>query len=216
MKIVFEPIFEQQQGYQRIYVDLPGMGDSSAELSFASSDRILSALTEFTDKVIGREFLLMGYSYGGYLARALAAKRSGSVKGLFLLAPMVLPDRAARTLPPEDWYKKLAAKAEKAYRAALGTTYKSADAAFLKALDQKYALSFALDEMSFDKPALILLGRQDTVVGYADQLRLLTAYPRASIALLDMGSHMLQVEQAELLSALTKNWLERCAFSPET
>lgn len=210
MKMVFEPIFEKWIGFQRFYVDLPGMGKSNAPLEFASSDAILSALTEFVKQKMDAPVLLIGYSYGGYLARALTAKNPERVEGLFLLAPMILPDRMKRQILSVSWYEKFAAEANKKY---LSAGWFLADEAFSEALAKHYAVSFDLDSVArqaqFDKASLILLGRQDTVVGFQDQEKLLADYPRATFAVFDMAGHSLQVEQSELLEQLTKNWLER-------
>ena len=66
----FEPVFlKHEQQYRRIYVDLPGMGTSKAGESITSSDDILEVLHLFAKDIIGEPFLLVGESYGGYLAR---------------------------------------------------------------------------------------------------------------------------------------------------
>lgn len=210
MKVVFEPIFARTSDYQRIYVDLPGMGDSNAPIAFASSDKILEALLHFIKEKIGQPLLLIGYSYGGYLARAITVKMPELVDGLMLLAPMVIPTHEERMLPSNDWFKKSEKISTKKY---LKAGWKEADPTFLAALDEQYAVSFEIDEQArkaqFDKVVLVVLGHQDTVVGYSDQLRLLTDYPRATFSVLDLAGHNLQMEQVELLAALVENWLKR-------
>jgi pimeloyl-ACP methyl ester carboxylesterase len=61
----------------------------------------------------------------------------------------------------------------------------------------------------FERPTLILTGRQDDAVGYLDQWRLLPHYPRATFAVLDVAGHNLQIEQPELFTALMLEWLDR-------
>ncbi|WP_245812005.1 alpha/beta fold hydrolase [Actinophytocola xinjiangensis] len=61
----------------------------------------------------------------------------------------------------------------------------------------------------FDRPALILTGRQDHVTGYQDQFALLPHYPRASFAVLDVAGHNLHIEQAGLFAAHLGEWLDR-------
>lgn len=211
MKIVFEPIFAEQKAYQRIYIDLPGMGDSNGPLTFASSDRILAAVLTFIEKTIDQPFLLIGYSYGGYLARAITVKRPDWVRGLMLLAPMVVPDHTVRRIPNNDWFKKFNKISTKKY---LSAGWKKADRTFLKNLSDHYAVSFDLDaqahQSQFDQPSLLVLGRQDTIVGYADQVKVLEDYPRATFSILDMAGHNLQLEQTEVLKTLLINWLGRC------
>src|SRR5688572_11167860 len=82
-----EPLFETRPGYRRLYPDLPAMGKSPAN-GVKSSDDMLAALEELVEAEIGAEpFLLVGESYGGYLARALAHRRPGQVRGLALICP---------------------------------------------------------------------------------------------------------------------------------
>ena len=50
MKACMEPVFARRSDdWQRIYVDLPGMGGSRAPAHLASSDCILEALLGFLD-----------------------------------------------------------------------------------------------------------------------------------------------------------------------
>ena len=63
----------------------------------------------------------------------------------------------------------------------------------------------------FDRPSLILTGRQDDSTGYLEQFALLPHYPRATYAVLDVAGHNLQLEQPELFGALVREWLQRAA-----
>lgn len=214
MTTVFEPIFEGNSKIQRIYVDLPGMGESRAPLEFAYSERILSALTDFIQQVVNQPFLLAGYSYGGYLARALSMSSVLDTLGLFLLAPMVLPDHTARHLPQAKWFEEtsLFENSLKEY----DKCYKPVDKAFLSQLEAHYSLDWEiLKAHEYKNPTLILLGKQDNIVGFEDQLILLRDYPRATFAILDFAGHNLQNEQREILATLFENWLERCENDKE-
>jgi pimeloyl-ACP methyl ester carboxylesterase len=83
-----EPLFAERKGYRRLYPDLPAMGKSPAG-DVASSDDLLAALEDFVGAEIGAEpFLLIGQSFGGYLARALAHRRRDQVRGLALICPV--------------------------------------------------------------------------------------------------------------------------------
>jgi pimeloyl-ACP methyl ester carboxylesterase len=61
----------------------------------------------------------------------------------------------------------------------------------------------------FDKPTLILTGRQDSSVGYRDAWQILENYPRGTFAVLDRAGHNLQIEQETLFNALINEWLDR-------
>ncbi len=82
---------------------------------------------------------------------------------------------------------------------------------FLEKVRENYAFSFNVDlsNEKFDKPALFLLGRQDSNVGYRDAWEIIENYPRATFAILDTAGHILQIEQEELFNALTNDWLDR-------
>ena len=51
------------------------------------------------------------------------------------------------------------------------------------------------DSDPFTKPSLIILGRQDYLVGYRDAFRLVDRYPGASFAILDSAGHAMQIDQ---------------------
>ena len=69
--LFFEP-FMRSSNWQRVYLDLPGMGQS-APTTAASSEAVLRALIEAIHEIIGDQpFAVYGHSYGGYLAQARA------------------------------------------------------------------------------------------------------------------------------------------------
>jgi pimeloyl-ACP methyl ester carboxylesterase len=56
---------------------------------------------------------------------------------------------------------------------------------------------------------LIVAGRRDSAVGYADAAELLERYPHATLAVIENAGHALMHEQPELLAALIGDWLDR-------
>lgn len=228
-----EPIFEKRNGWKRIYIDLPGMGGSDAQPSIQNSDDMLSAVLEFIDNLIPNEqFMVCGYSYGAFMARGIAHLRSNLVRGMFLMAPGIVPDPAKRVLPARQILKEDpelvsrlpsedAAEFEsmaviqgphewERFREEILIPSKNARLEFLDRVRQNgYGLSFDADANSFEPPTLIITGRQDHVVGYQDAWRLIEKYPRATFAVLDMAGHNLQIEQPDVFEALVDNWLDR-------
>ena len=104
---------------------------------------------------------------------------------------------------PETWRR---------FRDEIQPGLKVADYDFLNGLRERgYDFSFAVDvpDRRFEKPTLMLLGRQDSSVGYKDAWNILENYPRATFAVLDKAGHNLQIEQPGLFEALVKEWLER-------
>jgi pimeloyl-ACP methyl ester carboxylesterase len=65
------------------------------------------------------------------------------------------------------------------------------------------------DKQPFTKPVLILAGRQDSSVGYANAWNLVEHYPRATFAVIDRAGHALPHEQEKLVIALMAEWLDR-------
>jgi pimeloyl-ACP methyl ester carboxylesterase len=98
-----EPVFAGRPGYRRVYPDLPGMGRTPAPETIDSTDAVLDTLLGLVDAIIGEEaFLVVGQSYGGYLARAIANRRPRQVAGLALICSL-LGGRDARTSAPSTW-----------------------------------------------------------------------------------------------------------------
>jgi pimeloyl-ACP methyl ester carboxylesterase len=64
------------------------MGRTPAPETVNSTDDILEILLGLVDEVIGDQaFLVVGHSYGGYLARAVANRRPNQAAGLALICP---------------------------------------------------------------------------------------------------------------------------------
>lgn len=234
-----EPVFSGRPGYRRIYVDLPGMGRSDAPTECGGSDGVLellrALLAELTE---GERFLLAGESYGGYLARGLLTTELGPrVDGLLLLCPVTVPEPEGRDLPEggarrydEAFLRELPPKERAAfctfavladervyrrYAEEIAPGLQMANGGFLAELRRNYPFSFDVDarvrELGFDRPALLLAGRQDNCVGYRDLWKLLEDFPRAAFSILDLAGHNLQIERPELFAALTEDWLDRTA-----
>ena len=57
---------------------------------------------------------------------------------------------------------------------------------------------------------LMILGRQDSSVGYKDAWDILDNYSRAIFTVLDRARHNLQIEQQNVFNCLVNEWLIRC------
>ena len=98
-----EPIFAHRDGWQRIYLDLPGMGQTPAAPWISSSDDMLSVVCQFIEAVLPEQrFVIGGYSYGAYLARGVLSHHFSQIDGLFLVCSVVVASSAARTVPPHE------------------------------------------------------------------------------------------------------------------
>jgi pimeloyl-ACP methyl ester carboxylesterase len=216
-----EPVFLRRPGYRRLYPDLPGMGATPAGTA-ASSDDVLTALLDLVDAEIGSDpFLLIGESYGGYLARAIVTARPEQVAGLALICPI----GTELVNPRRDVPEHVVLRAEpgliaslppaEAYRRDVASGLAVADEPAMARIKERWEVTTAVPEAGppYSRPALILTGRQDSVTGYAEQYTLLPYYPRATYAVLDRAGHNLQIEQSTLLGALVEEWLDRVRSS---
>jgi pimeloyl-ACP methyl ester carboxylesterase len=229
-----EPIFKYRSGWQRIYLDLPGMGKTPGKGWITNSDQMLDVVLDFIDQVIpGQRFALAGESYGGYLARGIIYCRPALVDGLLLICPMIVAEHAKRSVPPhvalvqdpvllsslepserEEFESFAVIQGQRIWertRAEVMVGIKVADEDFLTRLQAHgYSLSFDVDAaLPFEKPTLILVGRQDGVVGYRDAWEIVESYPHGTFAVLDRAGHNLQIEQETLFNALVNEWLDR-------
>jgi pimeloyl-ACP methyl ester carboxylesterase len=229
----FEPLFEQRDGWKRIYPDMPGMGKTPGPDWITNQDQMLDVLLEFIDTVIPKQhFCVAGTSYGGYLAQGLIYRRPEMVDGALFLVPMMGVNAEDRSLPEhvtlvedKDLLSELS-KEEAAYfqgmvvqsrerletiRRYLLPAFEIADHEFLEKVAEHYLFSFDTNNLPrpFEKPALFLLGRQDSMIGYIDAWRVIENYPRASFIVLDRAGHGLAGEQTGLFRSLAGEWLDR-------
>jgi pimeloyl-ACP methyl ester carboxylesterase len=243
MARAFEPVFaappgpESKTGWQRIYLDLPGVGRSVPVEP--SSDAVLEAVAQTVRaRLGGAPFLLAGHSYGGYLAIALARRLPQQVRGLLLSATGVKIQPDQRDLgglqpstPEPDWLERVPDTRHDHFAHAVGrqtsvVAGRLAEAfARLGPIDEPYleklrATGYSLSEpddeaMPFDGIVSILAGRSDRIAGYRDQFKLLARYPRADYTLLDGVGHYLPLERPEVFGPLTLEWLARVESSDD-
>ncbi len=233
---VFSKIDNADNEWKRIYFDLPGMGTSEGADKISCADEMLSFVLSFIDKIVGDEdFILVGYSYGGYLARAVAAKREKQVDRLFLLCPVVIPDKRRRKLTPhtvlehdsefmnqlsksevkdfEDFFVIQNRYTWERYLKEIKPALVEVDNDFIRRYYKEgYVFSFDKYDQgkyfdNFEGPTVILTGRQDSVVGYEDVFPILEHYPKGTFIVLNGGGHSLQIEQESEFNHIFRNLL---------
>lgn len=232
---ILEPAFEQLEGWQRVYLDLPGHGASPPQDKIDSQDGILNAVEEFiADQLGDQPFALIGLSRGSYISRGIIHRLTDRVKGAALIVPggnpgspnplpehqILEPDPTIRSELPEDeiWTfdnfavvqsRPIMEKRRKILKPAIQLHDKAQEAR----VKERFLFSFAEAEeaMVFAKPSLLIAGRQDWVSGYLDSLDLMQRYPRATLGVLDAAGHGLAFERPELFTSLIKDWLHRLA-----
>jgi pimeloyl-ACP methyl ester carboxylesterase len=234
MKTWIEPIFKNIQGYQRIYIDLPAHGLSFIDENLKSSDDILLNILDFIDKTIPNQaFSLIGFSFGGYLAQGVLHQKHKKVKSICLLATAL--HLKERSLPKKIVFTKdeallngLDSDIRKAFETLIIYQNKENLSYFLNEIqpgrllaNKSFLMSnwretgYFLSEEPFNdvsklpQPALIILGKQDSICGYKDHFYLLEKFPNATFAILDQAGHMIQIEKRKIVQGLIKDWLIR-------
>jgi pimeloyl-ACP methyl ester carboxylesterase len=224
----FEPVLSKRKGWKRIYVDLPGHGESPKAPWPPSDDRVIDVLVDFVDATLGdSDLVVAGTSYGGMIARGLVDRMADRIDGLCLLVAPMKP-RDERVVPDHV----VLADADEIGRAAEQSTMvghmavawpESArrywDAIAKTIVDEDYLDGYVdygkINEVlqrhraPLASPTLIIAGRQDNVSGYRDAWDVLELYPRATFAVLDRAGHPLRGEQEPLFVALVEEWLDR-------
>ncbi len=202
-------------GYRRIYPDLPGMGRSTTG-SLSCNDDVGTLLADLIDHVVDGPALLLGHSYGAYLARGLAARRPDLVLGLALFCPITERSRhvpehevvrqdtdAYEELEPtqragfDEYFVVRTPATARRYRDHVvpGTTLVDEDARGRIFAGWKVDVG----SQTCSKPTLIVAGRHDSVVGYFDATELLERYPHATLAVIEGAGHALMHERPELV-----------------
>lgn len=223
---VLEALLDPEPGCRWVFPDLTGMGDSPVHPSVASTNDLVDLLDDFVDELIGASpFAVVGHSYGGHLARGVAARRPQQVAGLALICPLVPdarhpePRTVVRSEPGvldlvdpalRDEYRgyfvvRTARTAER-FGAAVAPSIGRADAAAVARMMDAPELDPDPDLTPFDHPTLIVAGRHDSATGYRGPMGLVDKYPRATLAVLSDAGHALPHEQPELLGALLTDW----------
>lgn len=217
----FEPVFEDRPQWRRIYLGLPGMGQTVAPDWVRGTDDVMKIVEAAVAGLVPTgNYVACGYSYGGYLARGLAASHLDRVEGLALVAPMIVAEFTHRDVPPtqvnvrDDEFLEsgVVQGAEIGRRTQEESVvgFEVADDVALERMSASLAGTFELERQGeFERPVLFVTGRQDGTVGYRDAWATFEHYPRATFAVLDRAGHNVHIEQSRLLNALVHEWLDR-------
>jgi len=231
-----EPSFQGQAGWQRIYIDPPGHGKTPGKDWITNQDKMLEILLACIDKLTaGQNYCLIGISLGAYLARGVIQNRTKLIDGVAMIVPVVFAEDEKRSVPlykvlveeslvdagmtgEEEEFLGMSVRHTRKWLTELRSypqipDHENGDTELLTRIRENhknYAFSFDVDILPepFQRPALIITGRQDSVVGYRDFWGILENYPRASYVVLDGRGHFLE-ESAALVHVLMNEWLDR-------
>ncbi|MCT4632473.1 MAG: alpha/beta hydrolase [Firmicutes bacterium] len=213
-----EPIFESKQNWKRIYVDHIGVGDTEIGNDVDSVEDVLNTMLAFVDEIVGTEnFVLGGYSFGGFLSRYIIGKRFDQVDGVLLLTPLIKNDmmnidvdRNVQTIKYVD--STIQGEIDRRIQEDLVGAMQKTNMDFMMGLYEKNLnTKVELDKFNgvFNKPTLIITGRQDETVGYKDAFSILDKYPRATYITLDKCGHAAQFQQVDIYKQLITEWIYR-------
>lgn len=227
-----DPALASQREWKRVYIDLPGMGMSAAGPQIDSADAVAEAVVAFARRAFDNEkFAVLGNSFGGMIARHIVAEFGGQILGVALLCPVAVAEHSSRTLPSQTILRRdkfllesLDAEDRSDYEAMAvvqsienWALFRDSALPGLRAFDQaaierisgSYALSIEPEERApkFEGPAVFIMGRQDHVVGFHDQLNLSAHYSQSTIAVLNRAGHNAHLDQQEITATLLEEWL---------
>lgn len=227
-----EPVFDSHPCYRRIYLDLPGHGDSPRLPGPTSALTVTEAVIEWIGDVVGDQpFAVIGQSFGGQIARAVTARFGPQVLGSALLVPVVRWGED-RTLPPETIIERddvFLASLPLAEREMFAHVVTRLDRPLWKQLEEyllpgwrvhdRGAAAGLEDDFLLPRwpeqeapphqgPHLLVTGRQDALVGWQDQLALLPHYPHMTAAIIDGVGHNPQIETPDIVHDLVGRWLD--------
>ncbi len=200
------------------------MGHSTAG-HLRCNDDVVEVLVDFIEGLAVGPVMLLGHSYGAYLARGVAARRPDLICGLALLCPVAensgqVPHHDVVHQEPEaydelesgqrrefdEYFVVRTTATARRYRDHVAPSGLLIDEAALGRIFSGWAVD--VGSVTFPAPSLIVAGRDDAVVGYAEALELLGTYPGASLAVVEGAGHALMHERPELLAALLRDWLD--------
>lgn len=239
MQEVYEPFFMEKNEFQRIYIDLPGMGDSDSSNKINNSDIMLKYLLEFINKLsIGNSLTLFGHSYGGYLSLGIMHKLQNQVIAAYLTCPVIYGENNKRKLEKNrniseenindnlkneffDDYLKINTRINKKtwqlYNRLIVGGLKKADYEFMDNIqreEQKYYKFSFEDSINILETTLItlLLGRFDTIVGYRDQLNFFECFKNTTISILSDCGHNLFIDNYNFSKSYIDNFIQRVKY----
>jgi pimeloyl-ACP methyl ester carboxylesterase len=224
-------------GIQRIYVDLPGYGHTPSLSAPGGLPELVDWFAATIDDLVGSAtpYALLGNSMGGVLARDALSRDPRRVLGMALIAPVVDPVYAHRTLaqhvvanPNPDLTASLpqdkamdflqmgvnqSFAAWRRYQRFILPGTAACDREANERLSDRYWLATEPESRfdTYNGPTLIITGKQDQIVGYEDQRALLPHYPNAEYHIVDPAGHNIHIDNPEVVKPLVRQWTEKLA-----
>ncbi|WP_167630434.1 alpha/beta fold hydrolase [Listeria valentina] len=224
----YEGLFDTKSRFNRVYLDIPGMGESRINRGTKNSDDVLLELKYFIDRHSkGQPIILCGHSYGGYLCLGLARIFLNQVSGFFLTCPVVKARKKERDLAQHknifeekvepvcnqeffsDFLNMNVCIKEQTWfdyqQSILPGVKKGINEFWEHIEDDDYAFSFEntlFNDIS-EVNGTTLLGKFDQIVGFADQEQLMTDKvhkKNKEVFILDEAGHNLPIDVKDELN----------------
>jgi pimeloyl-ACP methyl ester carboxylesterase len=213
---------------RRIYADLPGHGESRPSEDVRTPDHVLDLVDHLLDaETSGGRFLVVGHSFGGHFARAIAARHPDRVAGVALICPFVAgeqrtaerrvvrDDGVSAALDPDErseyegYFVVRTPETLARFRRAVAPAGGDVDDETLEAAITAGPHAADPDAVRLDVPVLVMSGRHDNWVGWERQERLGDQYAHATVVTAADTGHALPHERPGLVAALLNDWLDQ-------
>lgn len=231
--LFYEPLFEGKD-FRRIYIDLPGMGESDADSRLESTNDILDVILSLIETLTpGEPLVLVGHSFGGYMCLGIMDRLEERVRAGFVTCPVVEGQMKYRKLEElnqqidEDFevtdnksyydeYLDLTVRVNEAtwalFQKLMVPGIKRANYKFLRHLMRAEGEFYQFrceDNISIHKDTdlYVVLGKNDTVVGYKDQLKFFTSQQVDDIYVLTNAGHNPMIDAYEEVERIANKFI---------
>lgn len=232
MAAAIEPVVTESSGWRRLYLDIPGTGDSPIQIP-PRSDAVLNAvIATIQTELHGSRFAVLGWSYRGYLAAGVTRRLADQIASLLMVCTSFKIRPQDRDLsgvlesnPHPGWLDHVPSHLREHLSRAVGLqtgevadriaaaldVNAPSDEAYLASLrEDGFALSDEDAVTPCNAPVFFVVGKRDRVVGYKSLFDSLDNYDYASYTCISSAGHYLPLEQSSLFAAITRCWLEQC------
>jgi pimeloyl-ACP methyl ester carboxylesterase len=205
---------ELKNDFKVYSLDFSGHGGSPLPVSPFSIELFAGNVLDFMNDLLLDHLPVFGYSMGGYVGMYLAKNFPERISSVIILATkfrwdesiaqkevqMLNPERVAEKIPafaetlqlrhaPTDWKEVLRKTAEMITGLGLDNPLKPADFT------------------TINKPALVLLGDRDKMVGLDETLEVYKSLPDARLGILPGTPHQVEQVDVELLACMIRRFL---------
>lgn len=233
LKNTFEPLFHKEEKlnatFQRIYIDLPGMGKSIISSESLNNETYMKLIACFIKRLVfNSKIILVGHSYGSYIS--LAIQKELNVIGLFLIAPVTIASRTQRTLPIhyENFFlDKLSYVSEEftdfkinnfiiskenwmTYSKQILPAIYVANKKFCTYYESEHYISPNENKFFVNKNSCattVIVGKNDNIVGFEDSLLFFQNFTNLYFLLINDCGHNIQIDQKNVLLNCFQNFI---------